>query len=328
MPNMYDLLKAANAVNTDKRILVHKDMFNNKVYDLVTFGEELVIPNMHGLLNAANVADTDKHIIVRKDMFNDKVYNGSEPKVGVTVNGKDYILKRKKKDGWNNVRCEYIASHVINALGGNAHNTLLGLEGHDEVVLCEDFTQDGHSLKTIAELNESSVDTDISALDYFYSDIIYIINHLLKCDPSEFAKRFLEMYVFDTILGNPDRHMGNWGVYNNSMAPIFDNGASLFPRANIDSLSIEWMEERIKVFPNSKIMFGTRRERSSYYDMWKSGLLPEYAIDYANSLDIAKALDYISSEPCLSNKEKQFYSTVVYNRYNCIIKGGTTICLM
>lgn len=282
------------------------------------------------LLNAASMASPktgDGIITIDKSMYNGISYNGSEPKAGVRLNGKNYILKRRKKD-WNNVKCEYVASHVINILGGNAHNTLLAIENGDQVVLCEDFTQGAGCVKIMSELCESSIDTDVAEHDYFYGDILYMIEHLTKCDVKEFACRFLEMYVFDTILGNPDRHMGNWGIFNNKMAPIFDNGASLFPRANMDLMSVEWMEEQIKVFPNSKIMFGSRRERSSYYEVWHSGLLPDYVVDYAKGLDITKAVDYIMTENNLSNKEKHFYATVIYNRYNCIINGGTDICLI
>ena len=42
------------------------------------------------------------------------------------------------------------------------------------------------------------------------------------------------MYIVDAFLGNFDRHGANWGFLkkNNkySLAPIFDNGSSLFPQ--------------------------------------------------------------------------------------------------
>lgn len=285
---------------------------------------------LNTLLNVASMAGSEvnnKIITIDKSMYNGLSYNGSESKAGIVLNNKNYILKRRKYN-WNNVKCEYIASHVINVLGGNAHNTLLAVEDGEQVVLCEDFTYGTGNIKPMSELCESSMDVDITKQDYFYSDILYMIEHLTKCDVEEFAHRFLEMYVFDTILGNPDRHMGNWGILNDRMSPIFDNGASLFPRADINLMSVEWMEEHIKEFPNSKMMFGSTRKRSSYYDVWNSGLLPDYVIDYANRLNISKAVDYIMTEDNLSDKEKHFYATVVFNRYNCIINGGVDVCLM
>lgn len=42
------------------------------------------------------------------------------------------------------------------------------------------------------------------------------------------------MYIVDALLGNFDRHGANWGFLkkNNkySLAPIFNNGSSLFPQ--------------------------------------------------------------------------------------------------
>lgn len=274
---------------------------------------------------------SNKIISIVPSMYNHEIYNGSEAKCGVTIDGVNYVLKRQKKD-WNNVKSEYVASKVIKWLGGNVHDVRLAEENGSLVVLCKDFTQDGSMLRSIFELNESSIDTDVSKHEYFFEDIMYEISSMTKCDVTEFKEQFLQMYVFDTILGNPDRHAGNWGILSSQqgsiMAPIFDNGASLFPRANPEDLSVEWLEERIKVFPNSKIMFEGVRKRSSYYEMWHQNRVPSYAVEYARSLDIKKACVNIFADVNLSSIEKRFYASVIYNRYYCIIHGRDSICLL
>lgn len=261
-------------------------------------------------------------IEITSDMYNGIEYNGSESKCGVTINGIRYILKRQKKF-WNNVTCEHVASTVINVLGGNAHETALAVEDGELVVLCRDFTQYIGDFHTIRAVHTSSFDTDRHKREYYFDDVVYGLSKLKDCDVESVVKRFLEMYVYDTILGNTDRHQGNWGICytpkGKVFSPIFDNGACLFPRSKYSDISCSWIKERIYVWPNSKIMFD-RRERSSYVQVWKDKRLPEYAIDYANSLDISKAIDWIYSTD-LTDVQKWFYSAIIWYRYNVIIKG-------
>jgi hypothetical protein len=56
-----------------------------------------------------------------------------------------------------------------------------------------------------------------------------------------FKNNFNDMFIFDALIYNEDRHFGNFGVLRNnksgeiiSPAPIFDNGASLFRSASED----------------------------------------------------------------------------------------------
>lgn len=263
-------------------------------------------------------------VIITDNMLNGITYNGAEPKEGVTVDGVNYIMKHQKKD-WNNVYSEYVGSNVIAALGGNVHQTTLAQYNSEIVVLCRDFSSDYAELRSLQELNESSIDTDIGEHEYFFSDVLYEISKITNCDTEQFEKQFLQMYVFDSLLGNPDRHMGNWGICKvngmHVMAPIFDNGACLYPRSCYCDISDDWLLTRIVEFPNSKIMFGNKRERSSYYKVWRGNLLPEYAREFANSLDIKCAMDFIKDEPFLSKVQKRFYMNVVLNRYNVLFRG-------
>lgn len=63
------------------------------------------------------------------------------------------------------------------------------------------------------------------------------------------SSQYEDMMLFDSIIANQDRHLGNWGVLvdNNTgrfleVAPIFDNGFSLFYGASAADLQAEYHE--------------------------------------------------------------------------------------
>ena len=65
----------------------------------------------------------------------------------------------------------------------------------------------------------------------------------------ELEAYFWDMFVVDALIGNWDRHNGNWGfLYSQEkdeleLAPIFDCGSSLFPQVD---------EEMMKMILSSK----------------------------------------------------------------------------
>lgn len=68
----------------------------------------------------------------------------------------------------------------------------------------------------------------IPSQNYYYSiPVIYPIVKALR-----FSKEFLEMMVFDALIGNSDRHHSNWAVlvsrdFEAEFSPLYDNGSSL-----------------------------------------------------------------------------------------------------
>lgn len=72
------------------------------------------------------------------------------------------------------------------------------------------------------------------------------------------------MFIADALLGNFDRHNGNWGflVDNKAqkarLAPIYDCGSCLYPQMPVSMMqnvidSQDEIEQRIYVYPNSII---------------------------------------------------------------------------
>ena len=70
------------------------------------------------------------------------------------------------------------------------------------------------------------------------------------------AEQFKSMAVFDSIIANTDRHVGNFGVLRDNRtgkvldaAPIFDNNVSLFTRDLDEQLTLDGMLERLEHAP-------------------------------------------------------------------------------
>lgn len=150
--------------------------------------------------------------------------NGAETKIWVEIDNRKYLVKfpiytcsKGKSLWWTNVESEHYASKFINITGGNAHKTTLveSFECPDGkvlmAVLCESFLRLGDELITFNE-NSSSIDTNVNKHEYFLNDIKYVLKKTHNLNFSYIEPYFYEMYIYDAILGNFDRHSGNWGV--------------------------------------------------------------------------------------------------------------------
>lgn len=270
-------------------------------------------------MNVFEVVDIDD------SMLNGKLYNGSEKKFGVTIDGVDYIMKFQKKN-WHNIYCEYIASNIITLLGGNAHETYLGTYKGEVVVLCRDFLQDSkeYLFQSLRSVSSSLFDTDKNSYDYYFEDVLHLFEKLKYCNIDNCKDAFCEMFIYDALLGNTDRHPGNWGLICSDdtwrFSPIFDNGADLFPRASLANITEDWMRERVYVWPNSKVMFNRTRERTSYFKvLQENSMLQSYKNIIKDDL-IDLAFIFIDNAP-IPKDLKSLYRTVLYYRYHCVIKG-------
>lgn len=160
-------------------------------------------------------------------------------------------------------------------------------------------------------------------------DILYELSKIRNADSDNVHRGLWLMYFADSVLGNTDRHKGNWGLCRGydgvyRFSPIFDNGASLFPRNKNYEIDAEWMQERAFVFPNSKIMFNGVRERLSYYNIWRTDVIPSWLREFAESLDVKQVIKNTFDCLQLSDVLYSYYATVIYYRFNAIIKDNYT----
>lgn len=180
-----------------------------------------------------------------------KAYSGANgSKISVIYDGDVYMLKfhglAKNNPNMtysNSVISEYVGSKVFAQLGIEAQEVVLGLyridgTGPVPVVACKDFAVDGFVLQDFAAIKNTVVATTRSGYGIEFSEVLDAIRTQSVLDPKILEERFWEMFVVDALLGNWDRHNGNWGMLYNQQtgevrpAPVFDCGSCLFPQAD------------------------------------------------------------------------------------------------
>lgn len=275
---------------------------------------------------------------------NNRFYNGNTKKYGITINDKDYIVKFSK-DNDMSVYCEYIASNIIQSIGISCHTVKLAILNGVIVNLIEDFTSGTpYSLHSYKDTRQTSEDTEIGTKEYAYDDVLYLIDKYLKISDIEMVRTkqaFWRMFICDAMIGNRDRHQGNWGYLKSNtnqgyfFAPLYDNGAGLFPGVNkviqeyIDAETrYEFLYNRIYIFPASlfKIKRPDRLYRSNYYEMFEDlkidKIFEDEVVKFRKNLSYQKLFE-IAHNVCsyvpLPTEYRRFYIEIVTLRYMCII---------
>ena len=165
-----------------------------------------------------------------------------------------------------------------------------------------------------------------------FSDIMLLLSANKKItNVEETISSFFEIYIVDALLGNFDRHGGNWGFLkkNNKyyMAPVFDNGSCLFPNmVDEDEMKQiindeEQINMRVYKFPTSQIKLDGNK--SSYFEVISSLKYVEInkALEKIYPLiNLDKIFSLIDDIDVISNIHKIYYKTMIKHRYEKIIK--------
>lgn len=263
-------------------------------------------------------------------------YGGSEKKIGLIISGSEYMIKFQKKTEFgkrNNHISEYIGSHIFEMLGFESQKTFLATYEGEQVVACKSFIEDGYQFVPFNDVGESTLDQDKEKYQYSYNDIMQMLRDNSKLtNVDETIHRFWELFIVDALLGNFDRHGGNWGFLKKDnkyrLAPVFDNGSCLFPNMTDESEmeyiinSAEETDKRIFTFPTSQILLN--KKKSSYYEVINSLQFGECNIALANiynKVDLRIIDSFIDKDvDFISDKQKEFYKYMIKMRFEKIIK--------
>lgn len=273
-----------------------------------------------------------------------KGYNGANGgKKCVIYNGEKYMVKFPPQAKLNNAMSyanscfsEHIGSQIFNSIGIKAQQTLLGIyrigATKKVVVACKDFVGAGKQLLDFASIKNQVINSSNGGYGVELSDIMDAINTQTSFDPIALNNYFWDIFIVDALIGNWDRHNGNWGfLYDEQndtleLAPVYDCGSSLYPQADEKIMNSvldnqQEMEFRIKEIPYSAIKIGGKNIRyhsfitSTTNEDCNRALLRIFPKISMSAID-----NIISNTDFISDLQKRFYSVMLHERYNQILK--------
>lgn len=274
-------------------------------------------------------------------------YGGADTKKTIIYNGKYYLLKfpnnarqNKEVSYSNNVFSEYLGCHIFNSIGVIAQNTILGKYKQEngiekDVCACEDFTKEKWRLVEFQNLKNSFPETVSSsngtttALD----EILEVIEHHTDIKENEKLKEyFWDIFIVDALIGNYDRHNGNWGILVNDekqemkMAPVYDCGSCLYSQLTDEQMSIilenkAEINNRVYNKPTSTITKdGKRINYFEFISSLENEDCNKELIRIVDKIDMLKIERIIDEMPIISDIRKKFYKVMIRERYNKILK--------
>lgn len=265
-------------------------------------------------------------------------YKGSEKKKTLIYNGKKYLVKfpdpiREKNKNIsyiNNAFSEYVGSNIFRIIGFTVQNTILGTykyNGKEKIVCaCEDFTDENHMLYEFESLALSA--NPDKKIETELSDIMEVIEETKRMITEDNIKeKFWDMFIVDSLIGNTDRHNGNWGLLVNSIsnkaefAPIYDCGSCLNPM--IDENEIEKLSEvELKNLAiNCYSCIKENGKKINYIAFIKNmknkdcNQAIKRIFIKINLKEINKFIDCID---CMTNERKEFYKNILHIRYQIL----------
>ena len=262
------------------------------------------------------------------------MFSGAEKKFEIIIEGHRYIVKFQKNSEvgliFNHVS-EYLGSHIFQSIGIPVQETFLGTYDGKNVVVMKNFLEPEDALVAFNGVGESSLERDKELYQYTYEDIKAMMRENMKStNVEETIDRFWDMFIVDALIGNFDRHGGNWGFIKRDnkyrIAPVYDNGSSLYPKLNTDDkleavlASENEINERIYKFPTSHIKVKNRK--SSYFEVINS-LQFEACNDALKRIvpriDLERINAIIDEIEGISEVRKHFYKVMLQQRYEKIL---------
>ena len=248
-------------------------------------------------------------------------YKGSEKKKTLIYDGKKYLVKfpdpiREKNKNIsyiNNAFSEYIGSNIFKMTGFPTQRTILGIYKYNEkekiVCACEDFTD---SDKTLYEFENLALSTNPDKkIETELTDVLNVLDENKIINPTDTKEKFWDMFIIDSLIGNTDRHNGNWGFLldnkNNKIefAPIYDCGSCLNPM--IDDKEIEKLKENGKKINYMEYIKNAKNEECN-----------KAIIRVFKNIKINEIDNFIDGVSCMSNSRKEFYKKIINIRYKMI----------
>lgn len=279
-------------------------------------------------------------------IFNDHIiktqyngYGGSERKMAVIMDDRQqYLLKfpDPTRDVNNNISyinnaiSEHLSCEIFKSIGIPVQETILGEYTDDKgvtkiVCACKDVRMPGEEMCEIGNVL-SGINTDDNSrhkLTFEYMDKVF--NSMPQVIPKEQISDFYyDMFVVDALIGNTDRHNGNWAILQSMdgarISPVYDCGSSLCPLLDDKFLSEEQgAKEALKA---NSALSDSNGKRIRYFDYFKGDLKPqiqEALKRIVPKINLNEILRMINSAKYVSRERKDFSSSFIMTSYERIL---------
>ena len=268
-------------------------------------------------------------------------YTGSEKKKTMILNDKKYLVKfpdpnRSTKieiSYINNVYSEYIGTKIFEICGFETQKVRLGIynkDGKERIVCgCEDFTNSDTKLVEFEKFENASIEPNPFKREL--KDIFHIVESgTYNIDINELKEKFWDMFIIDCLIGNEDRHNGNWGFLKNIkneklvFSPIYDCGSCLFS-VYTDEQMQECLEKSSKMkdcIKNTSSAIKDNGARIKYFEFitnLKNKDCNNALIRMYDKIDLDKIFKLINEIDIISNTRKEFYCEVIKGKYKEIL---------
>ena len=277
----------------------------------------------------------------------DFIYGGANgKKIGIRYAGHIYMLKfpprshaKYQNGGYaNSCISEHLGCQIFKSIGMDAQDTILGTftDGRGvtkTVVACRDFTEGGKRFRPFLEVKNSCLSSDDSGAGTELGDVLSSLGEQRYVDSERAIAFFWDMFVVDALVGNFDRHNGNWGLLKDadgqwSIAPVFDCGSCLYPQLpewDYRRILDDRKEIDIRLYrrPESALLQNGRR--IPYLDFLASDRNPDCSDALRRihpRVDMDRIHDIIEGCEGLNDLQKEFYQTMVTERKEKILDAA------
>jgi predicted transposase YbfD/YdcC len=154
-----------------------------------------------------------------------------------------------------------------------------------------------------------------------------VIEENKMIDAEIIKSKFWEMFIVDSLIGNTDRHNGNWGFLLNkktgniSFSPIYDCGSCLNPMLEDEEIEKINQTELKNLAINCYSCLKEDNKKINYMtylkDMKNEECNNAIRRIFAN-ININEIKKFINNIECMSEIRKNFYNSIIEQRYNII----------
>lgn len=289
--------------------------------------------------------------------FDKAGYGGSDEKYNDVWNGSWYMFKFGEKlepdpkkpmqaSYENAPLSEHLCCNIFRALGIPTQETILGTYQGRSVVACKDFirNQSDKVLLEYAQLERSTPggsSVNKRTPEYAFTLKVLDENPWLAPIRTEAKRRFWQTLCVDALIGNFDRHSGNWGYIADTesysaveCAPVYDCGSGLYPRLSEREMehlldNPERLRERITTFPNVRLLINGKRPHYQEFLVSDKGRPARIALNELwNRIDLDCINSIFDSCPAVDSVRREFFSTLIKARYEVILKPAYDLSVM